>query len=146
MLVASGHCSVSVSQNAAPEKPGDPHDPNNLLCAAAQLPVVAKVANSYSDCGVRFLAINVGEEAAEVKQFLQDHELDLTVVLDGDGKISNQYSVSAIPQTALVGKSGIVEVVHVGSDAVDNANAPDYRKAIRYHRNNTGDSLPGKFR
>lgn len=38
------------------------------------------------------------------------------------------------------------KVVHVGSDAVDNANAPDYRKAIRNHRNNTGDSLPSKFR
>lgn len=78
------------------------------------LPVIAEVADKYADRGVRFFAVNVGEEADEIKGFLKDRKLDLKVLLDIDGKISNQYQANAIPQTVLVGKSGMVEVVHVG--------------------------------
>jgi hypothetical protein len=77
------------------------------------LPEISAVAEEYADRGVRFFAVNVGEEADQVRQFLEDNQLDIQVLLDA-GEISRKYQASAIPQTVLVGKSGIVEVVHVG--------------------------------
>lgn len=79
------------------------------------LPKVAEAAGKFADRGVRFYAVNVGEDSETVEEFLKEHSLDIPVLFDEDGEASAAYSASAIPQTVIVGKSGIVEVVHVGA-------------------------------
>ncbi len=79
------------------------------------LPKVAEVAGKFADRGVRFYAVNVGEDTETVEEFLKEHSLDIPVLFDEDGEISQAYSASAIPQTVIIGKSGIVEVVYVGA-------------------------------
>lgn len=81
------------------------------------LPKIAAAAAEYADKGVVFYAVNEQESADEIRQFLADQELDLPVLLDTDGKIGEQYQASGIPQTVLVGKDGIVQVVHVGASS-----------------------------
>ena len=78
------------------------------------MPIIAGVADEYADRGVSFFAVNVGEEASDVKEFLKANDLDIQVLMDPDGDISREYQANAIPQTVLIGKSGVVEVVHVG--------------------------------
>ncbi len=82
-------------------------------CVAA-LPEVSGVAKKYADRGLVFYAVNVGEDAATVKQFLESKGLDVPVAMDGSTTAAEQYGVRGIPQTVLIGKDGTVQAVHIG--------------------------------
>jgi thiol-disulfide isomerase/thioredoxin len=81
------------------------------------LPTIAEVAAEYQGRGVEFFAIDCGESPEDVRQFLAQTGLRLTVVMDRDGAIGNLYQVDGIPQTVIIGKDGTVRVVHVGLTA-----------------------------
>lgn len=78
------------------------------------LPKIIEVTNEYREKGVEFYAVNVGEDAKTIRDFLDDQELDTAVLLDEEGSLSEKYKADAIPQTVLIGKTGTIEVVHVG--------------------------------
>ena len=78
------------------------------------MPEVDAVAQKFKDKGLVFYAVNVGEEAAPIKEFLAGAKLDVPVAMNTDNKISELYKVEGIPQTLLIGKDGKVQVVHVG--------------------------------
>lgn len=79
----------------------------------AGLPKLAEVASDFKDKPVSVFAINVGEEADAINEFLKANELELSVLRDA-GEVAEKYQVSGIPQTVLIGLDGRVHVVHVG--------------------------------
>lgn len=81
------------------------------------LPIISEVAASFKDQGVEFYAVNLGDEPEAVQQFLAEHKLSVPVLLDRDSKIGELYKAEAIPQTVIIGKDGVVQVVHVGFSA-----------------------------
>lgn len=83
-------------------------------CVAA-LPKVNETAAKYRDKGVVFLAVNQAEDAADINQFLTEKNLNVPVVMDPNGAIAKLYAVSGIPQTVIIDKKGMVQVVHVGA-------------------------------
>lgn len=82
-------------------------------CVAA-MPELEAVAKKFADRGLVFYAVNAGEDADTVKQFLAENQREAPVAMDPEGKVSGLYGVEGIPQTVLVGKDGRVQVVHVG--------------------------------
>jgi peroxiredoxin len=78
------------------------------------MPEVDEVAKKFADKGLVFYAVNVGEDAAAIKEFLSQSKLEVPVAMSTDDKISKMYKVEGIPQTVLIGKDGKVQVVHVG--------------------------------
>jgi thiol-disulfide isomerase/thioredoxin len=78
------------------------------------LPTINEVANAYKAKGVVFYAVNVGEDAETVSAFLKELQLNIPVLLDKEEKVAALYGAEGIPQTVLIGKDGIVQVVHVG--------------------------------
>jgi tetratricopeptide (TPR) repeat protein len=84
------------------------------------MPKVDSVARKFADQGLLFYAVNTGEDASTVKEFLKSSEFDLPVAMDADRTINELYGVTGIPQTVLIGKDSRVQVVHVGySDTLD---------------------------
>jgi len=81
-------------------------------CVAA-LPILSKVTEAYKDKGVVFYAMNQREEAETISAFLKAKKLDVSVALD-EGKIGSLYGVTGIPQSVIIDKNGVVQVVHVG--------------------------------
>jgi thiol-disulfide isomerase/thioredoxin len=81
------------------------------------LPIIAEVAASYQDKGVEFYAVNLQDDPDAVRQFLEEHKLSVPVLLDRDGRVGELYKAEAIPQTVIIGKDGVVQVVHVGFSA-----------------------------
>lgn len=79
------------------------------------LPTVSEVAADYRDRGVRFFAVDIGETPDAVRQFLESTSLDLRVVMDVDGSISELYRAEAIPHTVIIGSDGKVSFAHVGA-------------------------------
>lgn len=82
-------------------------------CTAA-LPGLAKVAKELEGKAVAIYAVNQGENASEITEFLAAEELDLQVLLDHDSSIGELYGVEGIPMTAVIGQDRRVQVVHVG--------------------------------
>lgn len=83
------------------------------------LPTTREVCERFADRGVVFLAVNAGESAEEIRTFLQAREWDLDPVVDPEAKLSEAFVADAIPQTVLIGPSGTVEAVHVGTTSMD---------------------------
>jgi peroxiredoxin len=81
------------------------------------LPAIAKVAADYRDRGVVFYAINLEESPDEVEQVLADLQLDIPVIFDHDFAVGKRYFAKTIPQTVLIGKDGVVHVVHIGLES-----------------------------
>jgi peroxiredoxin len=79
------------------------------------LPTLCDVAAQYRDRGVEFFAVDIGETPDDVRRFLESSSLDLTVVMDPDGAISDLYQVEPIPHTVIIGIDGKVRFVHVGA-------------------------------
>lgn len=79
-----------------------------------ELPILMKVAEQYSDRGVRLFAINQGEDKETIQQFLNQKKWDLNVVLDQEGAASTAYAVEGIPQLVIIDKQGKIQSVHVG--------------------------------
>lgn len=78
------------------------------------MPILDKVASKFKDDDVRLYAVNLGEEPAYIRSFLDDLGLGLTVALDVDGSAGKEYKVDGIPQTVIIDRSGDVRYVHVG--------------------------------
>ncbi len=78
------------------------------------LPIIDKVAQSYSDKPVAFYAVNVREQPGKARQFMEQNNLSLNVAMDSDGSVGQAYGASAIPTTIIIGKDGTVQASHVG--------------------------------
>jgi len=78
------------------------------------LPILAEVTAAFEHKGVVFFAVNVGDEPAEARKFLQDTGLKITVALDPDGSIATSYGVTGIPHSVIIGKDGKIARLHVG--------------------------------
>lgn len=80
------------------------------------LPVISATVAKYKDKGVVFYAVNQGEEAPIVHEFLVSQKLNVPVAIDLEGKVGMQFGVVGIPQTVIIDKTGKIQVIHVGAD------------------------------
>jgi thiol-disulfide isomerase/thioredoxin len=78
------------------------------------MPALEAVAEKYADRGLVYRAINGGEDAASIKDFLAATKIKAPIVLDPELQTWRAYQVEPIPQTVLIGKDGKVQVVHLG--------------------------------
>ena len=78
-----------------------------------ELPSLQKLAEKYKSKGMVLLTIN-SESKEKIKQFLKQNDLNITVLLDPEGKASQNYNVMYIPQLVLIDKKGVVHKVHIG--------------------------------
>ncbi|MBW7909564.1 MAG: DUF2092 domain-containing protein [Kiritimatiellae bacterium] len=78
------------------------------------LPIVAKVAESFRTNGVAFYAVNLGDPTDKIRKFLDAQKITCPVVVDEERKSGTLYEAEAIPQTVLIDRAGIVQVVHRG--------------------------------
>lgn len=81
------------------------------------MPTLEKVMADYDE--VVFYAVNVGEGPQKVRGFCSEQAWDIPVLLDPKAEIAGAFQADAIPQRMLVGKSGLVESVHVGFQSND---------------------------
>ncbi|MFO0943066.1 MAG: TlpA disulfide reductase family protein [Pirellulales bacterium] len=79
------------------------------------LPTVNTVVGTYDPSEVSLLAMNIQEAEARIEAAAKRLELDTNLVsLDQDGDIALKYLATAIPQTVVIDKQGIVRFVFVG--------------------------------
>jgi thiol-disulfide isomerase/thioredoxin len=80
------------------------------------MPIIEKLVNEYGESDVVLYTINMAENPDEVRAFLRDAGVDVKVGLDPWFQAARAYDASALPQTVIVDKDGVIQAVHVGVD------------------------------
>ena len=78
------------------------------------LPELARLSDEFKDQNVVFYAVNRGEQRDYVSHFLYKRKLRLSVLLDPDETVTGALSVTGMPHTAVVDKSGTIVGVYCG--------------------------------
>ncbi len=81
------------------------------------MPQVDRVTQEFRDQDVRLIAVNLQETPKQITAMLERQKLSMTVALDREGKVAEQYKANAIPQTVVIDREGKVARLFVGSSA-----------------------------
>ena len=81
----------------------------------AEMPDIDRVLREYKDDGLIVLAVNNGEPFAPARQFIDDLEVDLSVVgLDPSQEIIGRYRILAMPTSIFIDENGVIVRIHAG--------------------------------
>ena len=90
------------------------------------MPVVAKLEAETQKKGVRFFAVNLHEDLADVRAYVTAQKVQVPVLLDVDGAVGTAYGARSIPLTVVIGRDGRVVRTLVGVHPEE-----DLRDALR---------------
>jgi len=93
-----------------------------------ELPALNRAWAALKADGVAMLAVNVGEEKAAIKRFLQDYPIDFTVLYDLPGDSMAQWQLQNLPSTLILDRDGEIAYRVVGEKAWDD---PEIVQQIR---------------
>ncbi len=79
-----------------------------------EMPALEEAAADYAGRGLAVLAVNQGETAEQVNDFLTEVGLSLPVLLDAESEVGAAYGAFFLPTTVIVGQDGVVGAVHRG--------------------------------
>ena len=78
------------------------------------LPGLIEAMAEFSPEQVRFVGVNQAEPAGQVRRFLSAHGWNLTVAMDAEQNVGQQFGAEAIPHTVVIGPDGKVAKVWTG--------------------------------
>ena len=64
--------------------------------------------------GIKVALVDIGEDAAMVKQYLQKNKVEMTVFLDKDNAVAESYHLVGVPTFLFVDAQGIVRGLEYG--------------------------------
>ncbi len=73
-----------------------------------EIPHLEKIENNFTGQSVKFLLVDVGEEEAKIKEFLNLNSIELNILLDRYSKIAEKYDALTLPRLYVIDKEGIV--------------------------------------
>lgn len=71
-----------------------------------EMPTMEELHKEFGEKGLMILAINLRENAEEVKAFLKEHHLTFTSLLDREGQVFDLYQAWSLPTTYIINKKG----------------------------------------
>ena len=82
----------------------------------AEMPTLARVAQTYAPKGVTVLAVNAtaNDSPEAARRFLAQIGVTLPVALDLDGRVVQTYRISAFPTTFFIDPQGVIRDIVVG--------------------------------
>ncbi|MEW8292435.1 MAG: TlpA disulfide reductase family protein [Candidatus Thiodiazotropha endolucinida] len=86
-----------------------------------ELPSMNRAWTALRPRGIAMLAINLGDDAEAVKEFLYDFPIDFPVLLDHRGRISQRWQVRGLPTTLVLNQRGEIVYRAVGEREWDDA-------------------------
>ena len=71
-----------------------------------EMPMMEKLHREFKQQGLEVVAINIKENKKAIRKFVDDLGLTFTVLLDRDGKVSEEYGAWAIPLSYFINRKG----------------------------------------
>ncbi|MDP5135282.1 TlpA family protein disulfide reductase [Rheinheimera baltica] len=79
-----------------------------------EMPQLDKLAQKYQMLGVQVWGVNVENDSAAAKAYLNKVQVQFPVLFDTDNSASKAYQVEAMPTTVIIDKDGQLRTVHRG--------------------------------
>ncbi|MFC1901293.1 TlpA family protein disulfide reductase [Chloroflexota bacterium] len=73
-----------------------------------EMPYLQQIDEEWPDSELVVLTVDVRESASRVERFMQTYNLSLTVLLDSDGSVAQEYNLIGYPTTFFIDKDGII--------------------------------------
>lgn len=86
----------------------------------AEMPELLQAARDYPD--LRMLAVNVSEAPGDVSSFAEQFRMEVPVVIDPKGTISDRYNITGLPTSVFLDANGKIIDVRPGAinrDVID---------------------------
>ncbi len=64
--------------------------------------------------GTRIVLVDTGEDEETIQEYLQKNKIDMTVLMDKDSAVAENYHILGVPTFYLVDKTGIVREIQHG--------------------------------
>lgn len=79
-----------------------------------EMPELEKLYRDFAGRGLRVVAVNIDEDTAAARRFLDDVKVSFAVLHDGEQKVATQYDLPTMPTSFVLGADGKVHAVHAG--------------------------------
>lgn len=80
-----------------------------------EMPSMEKLYQEFKNKDFILLAVDMQEDSATVKKFIEKFKLNFPILLDEDGTVAIYYGVNAIPVTYLIGREGYLYAIAMGA-------------------------------
>jgi len=78
-----------------------------------EMPLLASLPEKYG-ADLSVIAINEGDSAADAKNFLEEENIEITILLDEDRKVGEDYKIGGYPTSIFIDKEGIIQAIYLG--------------------------------
>jgi peroxiredoxin len=95
-----------------------------------EMPSMQRAHEAVSDDGIALVAINVGEDADTIEQFLASYPVDFPLPMDLDSKVVQSYPVRGLPTTFVIDPEGRLVYVATGGREWDDPKLLDQVRAL----------------
>jgi len=85
-----------------------------------EMPSMETLYQRFNAQGLEILAVDIGESASSVQQFIRRAGYTFPVILDRDNRVSTVYQIEVIPTTYIINREGIIIGKVIGSIMWDN--------------------------
>jgi peroxiredoxin len=85
-----------------------------------EMPSIETLYRRFSAQGLEILAVDLGEDASLVRQFIRNAGYTFPVMFDSDNRVSSVYGIEAIPTTYIIDREGKIVGRIIGSITWDN--------------------------
>ncbi len=79
-----------------------------------ELPDIARLAAEFGDDDLVVLAVNQEQSATVARDFWEELGLDLPILLDSSGEVSEQYSLRGLPDNFFIDREGVLQSFQLG--------------------------------
>jgi peroxiredoxin len=95
-----------------------------------EMPLLDRLHHRYEDTGFAVLGVNVEGEAEPAQEVVDKTNVTFPVLIDAEQKVSEMYSLEAMPSTVVVDRDGVVRYIHRGYKPGDEAKYIEVVKAL----------------
>jgi thiol-disulfide isomerase/thioredoxin len=96
-----------------------------------EMPSMQRAHEALAGDGIALLAINVGEDADTIEQFLADTPVDFPLPMDLDSRVTQSYPVRGLPTTFVIDPEGRLAYVATGGRDWDDPRLLDRVRALK---------------
>lgn len=96
-----------------------------------EMPSMQRAYDAVSSDGISLIAINVGEDAETIEQFLASYPVEFPLPMDLDSRVVQSYPVKGLPTTFVIDAEGRLAYVATGGREWDDPKILDQVRALR---------------
>ena len=79
-----------------------------------ELPDIERLAAEFEDEGLVVLTVNQEQSASDAEAFWEELGLELPILLDSDGAVSEQYRLVGLPNNFFIDEDGVLRAFNLG--------------------------------